>query len=232
MFVAIMQSGFLPWRGYVDMLDDVDVFVLFDDVAYTSKSWRTRNRIKTETGPAWISVPVRHQWPRATIDRTHIDTSQAWQNRIAGQIHQAYRRTPYYGRYVDGLLERLNGGHVTVSELNASLLAWLCTTLGIDTEIRSARDFAASGAGEDRVLDLLGKLGATRFVNGPTAEAYSTPERYRDAGIELFYKVYDYPDYPQVNGPFAPQMSVIDLLFNCGPEARSYLKSRVAMRPG
>jgi len=231
MRIAIMQSSFLPWRGYFDLMACVDRFVLFDDVAFVSKSWRSRNQIKTAAGVSWISVPVRHAWPRLSIDQTPLDDDQDWRGRITGQIRAAYGRAPFFRRYSEPLFALLAQSYPSISALNESLLRWVADELSIATPIVQARSFAAQGQGEDRVLDLLEKLGATVFVNGPSAEAYSTPERYDRAGIALFFKLYDYQPYPQLHGDFRGDVSAIDMLFNLGPAAAEHLRSVLAMRP-
>jgi len=102
--------------------------------------------------------------------------------------------------------------------------------LGIETKIVQARAFQAKGKGEDRVFDLLGKLNATALLNGPIAEPYSSLERYRDAGISLSFKVYDYSEYQQENGPFEAGVTILDLLFHCGEKAKHLINSQTPPR--
>jgi len=230
MKAAIMQSSFLPWMGYFDLLDSVDVFYLYDDVAFTFKTWRNRNRIKTARGVEWISVPVQHETPRPVIDRARIAPDGNWAEKIQGKIAEAYRGAPHFRRYWSGIHQILAARHETISDLNEALLREVASMLGIRTEIRRTRAFGATATGEDRVFEIIERAGIHYLVNGPSAETYSNHDRYRQAGIGLAYMSYDYRLYPQLHGSFEPGMSVIDLLFNTGPEAYSYLKSRTAPR--
>ena len=225
----MIQSSYLPWRGYFDFIDDVDLFVFYDDVQYTPRSWRNRNRIKTPGGPRWITVPVVHD--RTTrIDAACIAHDQRWIPKHERAITQAYRSAPHFERYAGALFAILESEWRTISDLNVALVRWIMGELGIRTELRFSRDVEAGD--EDRAdkfvrpLRLLERLGATGYLSGPTARAYTDPARFRSAGIALEYKSYDYPDYPQLHGPFEPQVSVIDLLFQCGPDSRRYWKSR------
>lgn len=222
---AIVQSSFLPWRGFFDMMDDVDVFYIYDDVAFTSKSWRSRNRIKTARGPSWITVPTVHAWPRNTIDETEINNDQDWRSRILSQITEAYRQAPYFQEVFPELERHLGAGYRTVSELNVALVRWAAERLSIGADLRFTRDLGVSGKGEDRVMSLLDKAGIKWLVNGPTAKQYSTVDLYRERGISLSFMQYDYPEYPQLHGAFTQETSIIDLFFNTGPDARRYLKS-------
>ncbi|MFN0044656.1 MAG: WbqC family protein [Alphaproteobacteria bacterium] len=225
MRAAIVQSSFLPWRGYFDMIDDVDVFVFFDDVQYVKKSWRARNRIKTAQGARWIIAPVCKDSPRKAIDETRIDDTRPWRARILAQLDDAYRRAPHFAAVKEGLVGELSAPHETISHVNMALTRWACRQLGISTRFVNARDLGASGVKTERVIELLRALGAGSLVNGPTARAYTDHDLIRHAGIALYYKSYDYPAYPQLHGEFLPDMSIMDLLFNCGPDSRRYLKS-------
>jgi hypothetical protein len=225
-----MQSSFLPWRGYFDLIEDVEVFYLYDDVAFVYESWRNRNRIKTEHGCEWITVPVQHEPPQPTIDNALIVKDHKWAKKIINKLTTAYCRAPYFNDFAPAIFTVLKKEHKTVSLLNEALLRIICEALCIRTEIRHTRPLGAVGKGEDRVFDLMKKAGITFLVNGPTAEAYSTHERYRENGIGLAYKTYDYDPYPQLYGEFEPQVTVLDLLFNTGPRASAYLKSRIPNR--
>jgi WbqC-like protein len=229
MKVGMIQSSYLPWRGYFDFIDDVDLFVFYDDVQYTPRSWRNRNRIKTASGPRWITVPVLHE--RATkIDEARLVDDQRWAEKHVRAITLAYQRAPHFTRYAEPLFAILRGGHATISELNVALVRWVMGELGIRTELRRSGDLALPDDRDadklERPLRILTRLGATAYLAGPTAKPYTDRERFRAAGVALEFKSYDYPDYPQLHGPFEPQVSVIDLLFQCGAESRALWKSR------
>jgi len=225
MRVGMIQSNYLPWRGYFDLIDDVDLFVFYDDVQYTPRSWRNRNRIKTPRGPAWITVPVLHD--RTTlVQEARIDHEQRWVAKHTRALSVAYAKAPYFARYAESLFSVLRTEASTLSDLNIALCRWGMEQLGIRTALRRSSEFAVQDEKSLRPLRILESLGATAYLSGPTARAYTDPERFRASGIALEFKSYDYPDYPQLYGAFEPAVTVLDLLFNCGSESRAYLKSR------
>ncbi len=229
MKVGMIQSCYMPWRGYFDFIDDVDVFVIYDDVQYTRKDWRNRNRIKTADGTRWVTVPVHFSHnDKITIEEAKIDYGQAWQRKHTGTILQAYRSAPYFKDYAEPLFAHLNAGYETISQLNVALIAWCMERLGIEVPLRHSCEFAGAGDRNERILSILGELGCSEYLVGPAARSYIDEGAYRHAGIALSYKSYDYKPYPQLHGDFDGSVSVIDLLFNCGPTAREYLKSRTA----
>lgn len=226
MKVAIIQSCYLPWRGYFDFIDDVDLFVVYDDIQYTRRDWRNRNWIKTANGRQWLTVPVRYAARGQLIRDTGIDDEQPWRAQHARALQLAYARAPHFAARRASLLAQLERPFATLSELNLSLIQWVMTELTITTPIRRSEDLAPQGRRTDRLIDVLRKVGATSYVSGPTADAYLEAEKFAAAGIGLEYKEYDYPEYPQLWGSFEPHVSVLDLLFNCGPDSRRWLKSR------
>lgn len=228
MRVGIIQSSFLPWRGYFDFIDDVDLFVFLDDVQYTRRDWRNRNRFKMAQGTGWVTVPVRYAERGQTIEEILVDYDQPWDAKLLRLLEHSYGRTPYFERYIGPLRGLMEQRLRRLSELNIALTRWLMEELEIGTEIRRSRDFAPYGAKTERLLSILQKAGASHYLSGPSARDYLDEEAFRTVGIGLSYKSYHYPDYPQPYPPFDGQVSVLDLLFNCGPDSRHYLKSRVS----
>lgn len=229
MKIGMIQSCYLPWRGYLDFIDDVDLFVIYDDVQYTRKDWRNRNRIKTVAGSRWITVPVHFSHNDKTrIQDAKIDYGQAWQRKHVGSITQAHRGTPYFSKYADPLFAHINSGYETISQLNVALIGWCMEQLEINVPIRLSSEFSVAGDRNERILAILKELGCQDYLVGPAARSYIDEDAYRREGIGLSYKTYDYEPYPQLHGPFDGSVSVIDLLFNCGPDARLYLKSTQA----
>jgi hypothetical protein len=225
MRVGIIQSNYLPWRGYFDFIGSVDLFVVHDDLQFTKGDWRNRNLVKTPKGVKWITVPVSYKRTTQRIDETGIDYSQKWAGRHAALIEANYRRTPYYERYKAKYETLLAREYASISELNVALIRWVLGELKIDTPLIMSRDLDISGAKTERLITLLKKIGATTYVSGPAAKAYLDAELFRENGIVLEYKTYDYPEYPQINGPFAGNVSIVDLLCNCGPESCKYTHS-------
>lgn len=224
--VGIIQSNYIPWRGYFDFMDDVDLFIYLDDVQYTIRDWRNRNKIKTRDGLIWVTVPVIFSRNNIeNIEGVKIDYSQKWVEKHINSIRHAYSKSPYFKQYAEAFFDILNKRFETISELNVTINNWVMQHLAIKTRISMSSDFSPVGSKTDRLIDILKKTGATSYLSGPSAKGYIEVEKFKEAGIGLEYKVYEYPDYPQLHGSFEPHVSVLDLLFNCGPDSKKYLKS-------
>jgi hypothetical protein len=217
--VAVLQSNYLPWRGYFDIIHDADVFVFYDDVQYTVNDWRNRNRIKTTNGPVWLTVPVGNQNDRRICDVELRDTG--WARKHWRTIEQSYRRAPHFAMFAGFFREIYARPWSSLSELNQMLVKTIATEfLGIRTEFRDSREFQLDGRKGDRLLNLLAELGTTEYVSGPSARNYLDVAAFRDAGITVVWKDYgSYPEYPQLHGPFVPDVSIVDLLMCCGLRA-------------
>ena len=225
MRVGIIQSNYLPWRGYFDFIRGVDLFVLHDDLQYTKGDWRNRNRIKTPQGVRWITVPVHYRHTAQRIDETDIDYARDWRREHLNVLRTSFARAPHAAEAL-ALVERAFAADpVTISELNVSLISATCHYLGIGTPLLFSSSLHPQGARTDRLIDILTKVRATTYVTGPSARGYLEEARFDAAGIRLEYKTYDYPPYPQPWGPFEGAVSVVDLIANCGTAAPRFLGS-------
>ncbi|MFY2561413.1 WbqC family protein [Corallococcus terminator] len=223
MKVAVLQSNYLPWKGYFDIIHAVDVFVFYDDVQFTKNDWRHRNRIKTSRGPEWLSVPVGSHIHRLICEVSMTDPR--WAERHFDILRQNYRAAPFWSRYEPLLKDALLGRTWThLSELNQHLIRQLSGELGISTPFRDSRELSLEGQKGERLMGLLRQLGTTEYVSGPAARAYLDPAVFEAAGIRLTYFDYSgYPEYPQPHPPFVHEVSVVDLLLNVGPDAPRYI---------
>lgn len=228
MRVGVIQSNYLPWRGYFDFIDDVDLFVVHDDLQFTKGDWRNRNRIKTPQGSRWLTVPVHYRRRAQLIAETAIDYSHNWQRDHRNLIVSSLGKAPHVGDALDLLDAQFDAGHATISDLNVALLRTICGYLGLRTPLVMSAEFGLTRTRTERLIELLAAVGATTYVSGPSARNYLEETRFVEAGIALEYKQYVYPPYPQLWGPFDGALSIVDTIANCGPEARAVLKSRTA----
>jgi len=222
--VAIIQSNYIPWKGYFDIIHDVDLFIFYDDVQFTTRDWRSRNKIKTANGTTWLTVPVGSRVDRLICEVQIAD--QNWQQKHWRSISQAYARAPFFAKYRAFFSAVFLGQNWTrLSELNVYLTKRIATDfLGIDVEFRDSREFSPQGSKDARLLDILKKVGAQTYVSGPSAKDYIDESAFAEAGIQLIWKDYSgYPEYPQLHPPFEHAVSIIDLLFNVGPDAPHYI---------
>lgn len=225
--VAILQSNYIPWKGYFDLLGSVDRFVLYDDVQYTKNDWRNRNRIKTPQGPAWLTVPVGQQIHRRIRDVALPDAR--WQARHWQTLEANYRRAACFDD-VAGTFARhwLFTRHDSLSGLNQTLISAIASYLGIPTSIEdcSRHEVDATAGPSDRLVAMCRGMGATTYVSGPAARSYLDVDAFSEAGIDVEWFAYPaYPPYAQLWGPFEHHVTILDLLFHCGPDATRYMKA-------
>lgn len=220
--VAIIQSNYIPWKGYFDIIHEVDVFVFLDDVQMTKRDWRTRNKIKTPKGTEWLTVPVTGGRDQLIYETEIVQDD--WQRRHLKSFSTNYGRAPFFKDY-KFLLDWLYGEtHTNLSEFNRQTTNMICDILGIKTRLLCSTDLDANGAKDDRLINICQKLGATLYMSGPAARDYIVEEKFQEASIELVFKNYSgYPEYPQLFPPFEHAVSILDLLFNCGPETPHYI---------
>jgi hypothetical protein len=224
--VAVSQSNYVPWKGYFDLMGAVDEFILYDDVQYTRRDWRNRNRLKSPQGPRWLTIPVQVKGRYLQrIDET-LTSDEDWGERHWSTLTAWYGRAAFFKRYRP-VLEPLyrEMGERKLSAINRRFLETLAELLGISTPLRSSRDYPASGRRTERLLDICRAAGAERYVSGPAARAYLEEERFHEHGIEVVWMSYeDYPEYPQLWPPFDHHVSALDLLLNLGEDAGRYMR--------
>lgn len=222
--VAVLQSSYLPWKGYFDIIHDVDEFIFYDDVQYTKNDWRNRNSIKTQNGKAWLTVPVGSSLDRRVCDVELFD--QRWQKKHWRSLCQYYKKAPYFSLYSQELEKVfLQMEWRNLSELNQYLIKLISNRfLQIDTLFRDSRDFNLVGSKQERLLSLLQAVGATVYVSGPAAKDYIDDDFFNAAGVSIVWKDYfGYPEYSQDYPPFDHNVSILDLLFHEGQNSQNFI---------
>jgi WbqC-like protein family len=220
---VILQPSYIPWRGYFHQIYKADVFVLYDDVQYDHHGWRNRNRIKTPAGPRWLTIPLRStgaDWKQRMICDMQISHEENWRRKHFETLRHSYSKAPHFARYVS-MLERWYANPASsLADFTIDTTIELARELGIEkTQFVRSSTLACQGAKTERLLAILQKIGATHYISGPAAKQYLDLQMLESAGISVEWMVYDYPEYPQLFPPFDPQVSVLDLLLNVGPEA-------------
>jgi len=229
--VAIVQSSYIPWRGYFDLIRSVDEFILFDDMQYTRRDWRNRNKIKTPQGTTWLTIPVKVKGKfLQKICETEID-DPSWAESHWKSIESNYKRAAHFNSVAESLRRLYEdiSSEPMLSQVNLKFLRLLCDLLRISTKISLSTDFPSFEGKTKRLVQLCIAAGGRTYLSGPSARDYIESELFERAGIELRFADYsDYREYPQLFGSFEPQVSVIDLLFNTGQAAATYMKPLLA----
>jgi hypothetical protein len=223
--ICIIQSCYIPWKGFFDLISRCDEYVIYDSAQFVKRHWHNRNRIKTANGVEWLTIPViskgRFEQP---IDEVEIE--KPWAEKHWRALELAYKRAPYFeqlGPEVNGWYERADKQPL-LTEVNAIFLRGIAGLLGLKTRIVSDAAYPAQGAKTERLLAICRAAGANRYLSGPSAKEYFDEAMFASKGVAVEWMNYaGYPEYPQLHGSFEHAVTALDLLFNAGPSAASYL---------
>lgn len=228
--IAIVQSNYIPWRGYFDLIRTVDEFVLLDEVQYTRGDWRNRNLVKTRHGLKWLTIPIRTsanmRQPIAAVE----SAGSHWRRRHWATLYHAYHDSPHFFTYRNWFRELYLGDSEThLSTINYRFLTTICSILEIDTPFRWSEEFPGRGRRSERLIEICKGCGATTYLSGPRGRKYLDSHLFSDMGITLEIFCYpEYPKYTQLFPPYQSSVSILDLIFNVGGEARYYLDASYA----
>ncbi|HCM37299.1 MAG: hypothetical protein UV55_C0025G0009 [Candidatus Gottesmanbacteria bacterium GW2011_GWC1_43_10] len=228
--VAIVQSNYIPWKGYFDLINKVNEFILFDDVQYTARDWRNRNLIKTPQGCIWLTIPLTKS-PRSTKIKDKKIADHNWGKRHWQILTDHYAKAPYFSTFREIFADLyLNSREVYLSQINFKFIKAINKLLKIKTKISWSSDYEFVSGKTARLISLCQQTGATQYISGPKAKSYIAASLFRKANVRLTWMDYaNYPRYNQLYPPFVHEVSVLDLLFHTGPQARKYLNT--ASRP-
>lgn len=226
MRVMGLQPLYLPWVGMFDMMDQCDLFVFSDDVQFSKESWQCRNRIKTPNGVKWVSVSVDRAASSTTpIKDIRVKHEVGWVERNLNQIMESYQKAHYFQPLFNdlrGVLER-NDKHLAT--ISIALIKFLAGELGINTSCMLASDLGIQARGYERKVEVCKAVGATECLDGASGRELYDTDFFLQHGIRLSFHEYEHPVYSQLHGKFVSHLSVVDLLFNEGPNALDILRS-------
>lgn len=240
MRLGALQPGYLPWLGFFDQITRTDVFVLYDDLPYTRHSWRNRNRIRISQGWCWLTVPVVNEGRcQKTIRDIEISNERTWRRHHWRTIKNHYARTPHFADHEEFFGRLYEKPWRRLVDLDLEIILYLVGVLGIKTRMLLSseegleREYLRTSEGgtdpTERMVFLCRRLGADRFLEGALGRSLVEPWRSERLGITLEFHDYQHPNYRQRFQPFIPYLSVIDLLFNHGPESADILTGRTVL---
>lgn len=225
--VAIVQSNYIAWKGYFDMIAMVDEFVLYDDVQYTRRDWRNRNKIKTPNGLLWLTIPVEVKGKYYQKINETLISDNNWAKAHWASISQFYSKAPYFKEYKDVFEEfYMNVEEQYLSKVNHSLISIINNILGIKTKLTWSSDYSLVEGQTERLLGIVQQAGGTEYISGPLAKDYMDESLFDAVGIKVTWMDYSgYPEYNQQYPPFEHGVSILDLIFNEGPNAAKFMKN-------
>jgi hypothetical protein len=231
--VIITQSNYIPWKGYFYSISMTDLFVVYDDVQYTKRDWRNRNRIKTSRGLRWLTIPieVRGKFYQKIREAQIADTG--WATNHWQILKECYKSAPCY-KEVHDWVENLYRSctHRFLTDINLFFITNINDFLGIRSTIRLSSELGIDemNAGKTQnLLQLCKKVGASDYFSGPAAQNYIDESLFQMEKIKIHYWDHShYPEYIQPYPPFNHQVSIFDLIFCTGANAGAYLNKETS----
>lgn len=225
--IAIVQSNYIPWIGYFNLINNVDEFIFLDSVQYTTRDWRNRNRIKTASGLNWLTIPVLYTERRQLIRNTQIATPN-WSLLHFDTLRHVYSRAEGWSKvhdFIENMYQQAQSLRY-LSDINNLFVNQICQFLAIETPITadtSVIDTPEHFGASERLLQLCLKRKADVYVSGPAAQNYLDVAMFNRYGIEVEWMCYGpYPPYKQLYGDFVQSVSIIDMLTSLGDGAKDY----------
>lgn len=225
--IAILQSNYIPWKGYFDMINMVDEFILYDDMQYTKRDWRNRNKIKTQKGLEWLTIPVEVKGKYfQKINETKV-SEKSWAKKHWQTIVHNYSKAKYFKEYKDIFEELyLSCDEEYLSQINYKFIVAINNILEIKTKLRWSSEFELVDGQTEKLLGICKDCKADIYLSGPAAKDYFDMELAKKENIKVEWMDYSgYREYNQLFGEFEHGVSVLDLIFNEGSGAKEFISS-------
>ena len=227
MKIAILQPNYLPWKGVFDMINMVDIFIFLDDVQYTKNDWRNRNKIKTVNGPQWLTVPVKSNSINQKIYEVEVSDKINWQKKHHKSFLINYGKAKYFKDFEWLLEDFYKKNHwKKLNELNIYTIKKICEILNIKTLFYKSSKLNITGEKNERLIKMISYFGGKTYISGPAAKNYLNFELFEQNNIKIHFMKYKYLKYPQLYGSFIHEVTILDVLFNCGKNAFKYVFSK------
>jgi len=221
MKIAIMQPGYIPWLGFFDLIKRTDTFIIYSEVQYTKNDWRNRNQIKGPNGKHWITIPVKAE--KKPIREIKI-TDDSWKKSHLKSIEANYGKSEYFYDVYSFLLKAIWRNDENFSSYICNIIKEICEYMELRYDRSVSLCFGDLKLSKtDRLISICKELGANEYLSPNGAKPYLDVQAMNDAGISVEWQNYKHPVYPQLWGDFIPNMSIIDLLFNCGKKSKDII---------
>ena len=224
--IVITQSNYIPWKGFFDGLAQVDELVVYDDMQYTRRDWRNRNKIKTQKGTEWLSIPVNVKGRYLQKINETVVVDDSWKQSHLEKIKANYLNAAEFTdvfKWIESVYATCNEQHLTA--INVHFIKAICEKLNLDIAILDSRDFKLEGDKTEKLVGICQQTNATSYFTGPAAKDYMDEKLFQDQGIQLNYFDYGgYPEYPQQFDGFEHSVSILDLFLNVGFDVKGYMK--------
>ncbi|MFQ3675105.1 MAG: WbqC family protein [Endomicrobiia bacterium] len=217
MKISIHQPQYLPWAGYFNKILNSDIFVILDDVQYKKNEWQNRNRIKSSSGELWLTVPVHYTFGQK-INEIKIDNKIFWSKKHLKSIELNYKRAPFFNEIFPLVEKVLSKEYIYLVDINVELIKIILNYLEINKKIVKSSEYKIVGEKTLRLINICKTFGADIYLSGQGGKDYLVEEEFKKNGIKLEFQEYKVKEYPQLFNGFIPNLSILDILFNCGKE--------------
>lgn len=224
MIISVHQPQYLPWLGYFDKIDKCDSFVFLDSVQYKKNEWQNRNRIKTAVSPIWLTVPVNYRFPQI-IENVTIDIRTDWRRKHLNSMENNYSSAPFFTAYFASIKKIIETEYIYLKDLNIALIMEIMSFIGIKKDTHKSSELKNFPDDPDeRLISICRHFGADTYLAGAGGKDYMNLEKYEKSGVNVIFQEYKHPVYRQQYKGFVSNLSIVDLLFNCGSDSLSILK--------
>lgn len=217
------QPLYLPWLGFFQKVSMSDKFCLWDDVQFDPNDYQQRNYFKNPNGPCMITVPIKSKENRNKIKDVRIENQHKWKRIHLNTILVSYSKSPYFESYFDFFKKTYSNNWDSLVDLDSHIMEYLFKELGMAVDIIKASALRFEGEKTARIINMCNQLDADIYIFGTLGKNYADLELFEKAGIKPYFQEYKHPTYPQLYGDFVPNLSVLDLLFNCGEKSYDIL---------
>ena len=222
LLVAVMQPTFLPWLGYFDMVDQSDIFLLYDDVQFAKQSWQTRNRIVSSNSVIFVIIPVRNSKLDTPINQVIIDNTKPWKKKLIKTLYYSYVKAEYFKQVWPHILNFFERDFEFLYQFNTEFIKFISFHLGISTRFISTSDLDLPFIENkvDRLVYLTCSQGGKIYLSTRGSYNYllagDAETKFSKNNISLIFHEFVPDEYPTISNPFVPYMSILDCLFNNG----------------
>lgn len=225
--VVILQPGYLPWLGFFDLMFKADIFVIFDNVQYTIRDWRSRNRIKTPNGVFWLTVPVKARGARESLIKDiEVDNGQQWQQKHLKSLESFYKKAKFFADIYEIISDVYRKSYEFLIDLDMDFTLKVYQYFSLNAKIVFSSEIPVAGNKDEKLLSICKYFNATHYLSGNAAKGYLRESIFIAEGINVEWHNYQHPYYSQLwlqEQGFISHLSIIDLLFNHGPDALAIL---------
>lgn len=224
MIVSIHQPQYLPWLGYFDKMDRADAFCYLDNVQYKKNEWQNRNRLKTAQGWQWVTVPVQYRFPQKIIEVT-VNEAVKWQHKHLQALVTNYKKARYFDDYFHTFESALKQDFETIADVNIHMITKVREILGINSKpVVRASELSLIEEPTGRLIDICKHFGWDTYLAGQDGANYMDMAQFEKSGVKVITQEFVHPEYPQCFDDFQSHMSVVDLIFNCGPDSLAIIR--------